>query len=165
MKNDLDHVLRMAARVMGLAALAGCQLPADELTEGDGSGLFGTDPDTDPTDPPGTTPADTATTDDTGCKPDIKVVEVDPRDDRQICEDQVNEAILEYTFGSDDLDCCVVLMDAEEAFLKTPPYTAGFPSYEQRNPCCMAMMDAGLKVPIACTPWGPPCPPSMREIA
>ncbi len=169
MRNDLDRVLRMTARVMGVAALTACQVPSEGAPD-DSTDPFDTTPtDSDPT--PGTLPTDDSATvaDDTGCPPpEVEIVEVevevDPRSPFEICEDQVNEAIVEETLDDDDLVCCTDLLDAESAaMMGGEPYTAGFRSWLQRSSCCSLLGDKGTR--LACTPWGPQCPPSMQAVA
>ncbi|MED5374200.1 MAG: hypothetical protein VX899_24495 [Myxococcota bacterium] len=95
---------------------------------------------------------------DTGAT-DTGPTDTGPTDALAECREQVAEVFAEAAPApsQDDLDCC---QDIAEYYDSVD--LAGLEEWQERNGCCEALDWQGS---LACTPWGPPCPPKMRGAA
>ena len=161
MRTDVHSAaLRAAAKVaFSVAFIAGCSSPADETTDGENA---------DNTDgvAPGTTESDIKT----GKKPHASKGEQlasgchtgkDSGAPKLTCDQVVAAAFptegnypgKKQAVSAEVQTCCAELLEKSQGGLAT-----------HRWDCCANLpADAGQSVGIACTPWGPPVPPSMKR--
>jgi len=75
--------------------------------------------------------------------------------DTTSCEEQVASDFLNDTVDEDTADCCQEIAEGYDAVkLK------GMDDWAERHDCCELL---GWDGSMACTPWGPPAPPTMRD--
>lgn len=83
---------------------------------------------------------------------DTDTESVDPLAD---CETQVAELFADTgaVASEEDEDCCQLIAEYYDSV-----ELEGLEDWAERDDCCEALDWEGS---LACTPWGPPCPPSM----
>ncbi len=163
MRSDVHSAaLRAAAKVaFSVAFISGCSSPASptDLADGElGDGAEATEP--------GTSESEYSTKKKkpsraaqlaAGCHEDKKDASVP----KLTCEQVVNAAFpaegnypgAKKTVSAEVQTCCVELLEKSQGSLAN-----------HRWDCCANLpADAGQSVSIACTPWGPPVPPSMKR--
>jgi hypothetical protein len=164
MRSDVHSAaLRAAAKVaFSVAFISGCTAPTDVTEEG-ATGRGGTEP--------ATTESDISTKNpknpkkkSTSKSADVAAPcqhDKDASAPKLSCEQVVAAAFptegtypgVKKAVSAEVQTCCVELLDQSHGALA-----------DHRWDCCANLpADAGQKVGMACTPWGPPVPPSMKR--
>jgi len=104
-----------------------------------------------------------------GCNPTISepYVELSPADEYtdtdtaadplEACRDAVAETFAEdLTPTAETEDCCQLIAEEYDA-----RELEGLELWNERNACCQLL---GWNGSMACTPWGPPVPPTMPQL-
>jgi hypothetical protein len=160
MRSDVHTAaLRAAAKVaFSVAFLGGCSAGATDLAETDPATGDGVDP--------ATTEADLSAKGGkkkNGSKAIAAPCHKDASAPKASCEQVVAAAFptegsypgVKQSVSAEVQTCCVELLDKSQGALA-----------QHRWDCCANLpVDAGQKISIACTPWGPPVPPSMKRRA
>jgi hypothetical protein len=159
MRSDVHTAaLRAAAKVaFSVTFLGGCAAATTDLAEGDpATGGYGSEPATSEADLSAKGPKKKPGAKADGCRHDKDASVAKPS-----CEQVVAVAFptdgnypgVKQSVSADVQTCCAELLDKSQGALA-----------HHRWDCCANLpADAGQKVSIACTPWGPPVPPSMKR--
>ena len=162
MRSDVHSAaLRAAAKVaFSVAFISGCSSPPDEsapLTPGenaDGVEPGSTESDIKATKKPHGSKADQLAS---GCHTD-KDASVAPK---LTCDQVVNAAF--PTEGNYPGTKHAVSLEVQTCCAELLGKSGGSLAHHRWDCCANLPVDAGMNVGIACTPWGPPVPPSMKR--
>ena len=149
--NIFNEALMATARVAccaGLVSIVACQ---EKTTSTD---------DTAETDVPDTDETDTEQTDTEETDTESQII-VPEEPTFEACMDAIEAGFNEPSFDTSSLlDCCLLTTEqvGYDALYSDPEYA------DLNENCCNLIAESG-EFSSACTPWGPPTPPSMRKIA
>jgi|TARA_B110000037_G_C16986423_1_gene451229 hypothetical protein len=146
--NTFNEALKATARIAccaGLVGLVACQTKVDDSVS---------DSNTTPTD---TQSEDNfADTGDTASQPEDQII-VPEEPTFDVCMEVIEAGFADPEFDTSELlDCCILTTEEVgfESLYNDPQYA------DLNENCCEEIMNQG-EWSSACTPWGPPTPPSM----